>query len=166
MSITELGALGEFVGSIAVLATLVYLAFQTRQNGLMLSQSKDAQTATMIQANMNLWHNLYGRILESAETARIFRAVKSGREVANEDRERVDALLTMWMLNLENLLFQSRLNPFLDNVDEILEPIFDQNVAMFMSSAHAREWWRSSSRVFGPNVVAAIDAALLRQRAD
>ena len=30
MSITELGALGEFVGSIAVLGTLIYLAIQTR----------------------------------------------------------------------------------------------------------------------------------------
>ena len=36
MSITELGAVGEFVGAIAVLATLVYLAYQTRQNTLML----------------------------------------------------------------------------------------------------------------------------------
>lgn len=32
MTITELGALGEFVGSILTLATLVYLAIQIRQN--------------------------------------------------------------------------------------------------------------------------------------
>ena len=32
MSISELGSLGEFVGSIAVLATLIYLAMQIRQN--------------------------------------------------------------------------------------------------------------------------------------
>lgn len=32
MSITELGALGEFVASFGVLATLVYLAIQMRQN--------------------------------------------------------------------------------------------------------------------------------------
>ena len=32
MTIQDLGALGEFLGSIAVLATLVYLALQTRQN--------------------------------------------------------------------------------------------------------------------------------------
>ena len=31
MSIMELGALGEFVGSILVLGTLVYLALQVRQ---------------------------------------------------------------------------------------------------------------------------------------
>jgi hypothetical protein len=32
MTITELGALGEFIGSIAVIATLIYLAVQIRQN--------------------------------------------------------------------------------------------------------------------------------------
>ena len=32
MTLMELGALGEFLGSIAVLATLIYLAVQLRQN--------------------------------------------------------------------------------------------------------------------------------------
>ena len=32
MTITELGALGEFVGAIAVVATLIYLALQVRQH--------------------------------------------------------------------------------------------------------------------------------------
>ena len=32
MSIMELGALGEFVGSIAVVITLIYLALQLKQN--------------------------------------------------------------------------------------------------------------------------------------
>ena len=36
MTITELGALGEFVGAIAVVATLIYLAFQVRQAQLMM----------------------------------------------------------------------------------------------------------------------------------
>ena len=32
MTVVELGALGEFVGSIATIATLLYLALQVRQN--------------------------------------------------------------------------------------------------------------------------------------
>ncbi len=34
LTIQDLGAIGELLGSIAVLATLVYLALQTRQNTL------------------------------------------------------------------------------------------------------------------------------------
>jgi hypothetical protein len=41
MSISELGSLGEFIGSLVVLVTLVYLVFQLRQNTLsMRSQSR------------------------------------------------------------------------------------------------------------------------------
>ena len=45
MSITELGALGEFVGAIAVVATLIYLAIQVRQNtGMMRAQIYQARS--------------------------------------------------------------------------------------------------------------------------
>ncbi len=42
MTIQDLGALGELLGSVAVLATLVYLALQTRQNTLAISAQVDA----------------------------------------------------------------------------------------------------------------------------
>ena len=42
MSIQDLGALGELIGSVAVLATLVYLTLQTRQNTMAISAQVDA----------------------------------------------------------------------------------------------------------------------------
>ena len=42
LTIQDLGALGEFFGSIAVLATLVYLALQTRQNTKAIQAQLDA----------------------------------------------------------------------------------------------------------------------------
>ena len=42
LTIQDLGALGELIGSIAVLATLVYLALQTRQNTMALGAQLDA----------------------------------------------------------------------------------------------------------------------------
>ena len=44
MTVMELGALGEFVGSIAVIATLIYLALQIRQN---TSQQKREETISI-----------------------------------------------------------------------------------------------------------------------
>ena len=76
MSLAELGSLGEFVGSIAVLATLIYLAYQTRQNGRMLAQSKEAQTASVTQANVDTWDGIFRPILESPDVARCTEALK------------------------------------------------------------------------------------------
>ncbi|MFQ5548379.1 MAG: hypothetical protein ACE5FV_08815 [Woeseia sp.] len=49
MSIIELGALGEFLGSIAVLATLVYLSVQIRQNTRSMDESKKLALAQTYQ---------------------------------------------------------------------------------------------------------------------
>ena len=42
MTIQDLGALGELIGSVAVLATLIYLTLQTRQNTMAISSQVDA----------------------------------------------------------------------------------------------------------------------------
>ncbi len=42
LTIQDLGALGELLGSVAVLATLVYLALQTRQNTRAIGAQLDA----------------------------------------------------------------------------------------------------------------------------
>lgn len=89
---------------------------------------------------MNLWHNLYGKILDSPEVAEIFRAVRDGENVAIENRERREALLVMWVLALENLVFQSRHNPFVEDIENLLAAVVDRNVAIFMASQSAREW--------------------------
>ena len=44
LTIQDLGALGELLGSVAVLATLVYLALQTRQNTMAISAQLEAAT--------------------------------------------------------------------------------------------------------------------------
>ncbi len=48
MTIQDLGALGEFLGSIAVLATLVYLALQTRQNTMAIRAQLDGARLTSV----------------------------------------------------------------------------------------------------------------------
>lgn len=42
MTIQDLGALGELIGSVAVLATLIYLTMQTRQNTRAIAAQVDA----------------------------------------------------------------------------------------------------------------------------
>ncbi len=54
MSLIELGALGEFMGSIAVLATLVYLVFQIRQNTLSIRSQSRFHVLEALNADMKL----------------------------------------------------------------------------------------------------------------
>ena len=53
LTIQDLGALGELLGSVAVLVTLIYLALQTRQNTLAISAQLDAaRISTLISINL------------------------------------------------------------------------------------------------------------------
>ena len=48
MTIVELGALGEFLGSIVVLFTLVYLAVQVKQGNRSLGESRKLALAQLL----------------------------------------------------------------------------------------------------------------------
>lgn len=49
LTIQDLGALGELLGSVAVLVTLIYLAMQTRQNTMAIAAQLDATRVTTSQ---------------------------------------------------------------------------------------------------------------------
>ena len=49
MTIQDLGSIGEFVASIGVIVSLVYLAVQIRQNSKQLGDSAKQATQTSIQ---------------------------------------------------------------------------------------------------------------------
>ena len=55
MTLTELGALGEFVGGIAVLVTLIYLVVQLRQN---TTTTRSSAYQSWIAVHDNLFYSL------------------------------------------------------------------------------------------------------------
>jgi len=64
-----LGNYGEFVGAIAVVATLVYLAFQIRQNTKQLSLNEEASRVAVANASATAFRVERRSAYESAELA-------------------------------------------------------------------------------------------------
>jgi len=91
MNIMELGALGEFVGAIAVVVTLIYLAVQLRQ-------TTKTVRVSMIQAAERGVSDIVAAWSRDAETAALMR---KGREAFNElddDQKALVALLVRRLL--------------------------------------------------------------------
>ena len=79
----------------------------------------------------------------------MYRSVKAGERVSDEEYERLEVLLTMFALRLENLMIQYRLQPVtLENLDETLENIFDHWVKLLTTSPSSKDWWRHSRTSF------------------
>ena len=67
MTISELGSIGEFIGAIGVVVTLIYLAFQIRQNTVQLEQNASmAKAAAVNNSNIALRQTRQGIFLSEA----------------------------------------------------------------------------------------------------
>ena len=89
MDITTLAAWGEFLGGIAVVVSLIYLASKVRQNSRLLR----ASTASATIATNADFSNL---IVQDSEVARIVREGMADRSsLPEDDMQSFDALLGM-----------------------------------------------------------------------
>lgn len=68
MTVMELGALGEFVGAIAVVVTLVYLAIQIRQNTHAMAENRRLALAQTYQMRADA---LQSMLVQAAESSHI-----------------------------------------------------------------------------------------------
>jgi hypothetical protein len=80
------GAIGEILGALAVLVTLLYLARQLREN----TASNKAATAWSMINSFNAAH---GEIFSSRETAELAARMLSGEPLDRPDRARVNSMV-------------------------------------------------------------------------
>ena len=95
MSIMELGALGEFVGSILVLGTLVYLAVQVRQG---IAHSR----FTTNQAIMGAGHAAWLAVMQSPELATVMTKLETGEPLVEPEPAQVYAFANILMIFYHN----------------------------------------------------------------
>ena len=78
MTIIELGALGEFLGAIGVIATLAYLAIQIRQNTRSLNASQRLALAQTYQMRSDGLQNMLVHAASSTIGGIIYKATEAG----------------------------------------------------------------------------------------
>ncbi len=98
MTLSQLAQLGEFIGGVAVLATLVYLAVQIRQNTAAFLTSSTAQAAEPI-------YRMAEPLFHDGEFADIVQRGIAGLEhLTPEERFRFRNWASMMLYGYENLL--------------------------------------------------------------
>lgn len=97
MTISELGSLGEFVGAIAVVITLIYLAFQIRQNTGQLEQNASMVKAAAVNNSNIALRQTRQALFQSETVSELFLA-------GNEDCSNLSDLeLIRYRLMLQNI---------------------------------------------------------------
>jgi hypothetical protein len=78
MTLEDLGNIGDFVGGIAVILTLIYLAIQIRQNTAQIAQNGKIVKASAHQDYTALVHNFNSRLAADREFAELWLKARDG----------------------------------------------------------------------------------------
>jgi hypothetical protein len=136
MNLTTLGAIGEFVSGIAVLITLIYLAYQTRLSVRMHEQSVNDLQSQIFSQNADGWVEFF---LQSSTDERLASIVgKLQRAIPLEEPEisSAELFLNAFFLRLENTEYQ-RSKGNVEGVDTLLR----KQVSVYSASPDFQAWW-------------------------
>lgn len=133
-----LGNIGDFLGGIGVVITLIYLASQIRQN------TQSVRASAFQAAQRDIADKLDG-LSNDPELIRIFFDGNHKFEsFSKEDRRRYAAFMTGWLRRYETLLYQTHLG----NIDrEQWEGQLSELRTAFKYPG-ARAWWGQASGSF------------------
>ncbi len=101
MTIMEFGAIGEFIGAFAVVATLIYLAIQMRQNANALKLISARSITEELQETFSL-------LASDQELAEIFVKASGESSLQGAERVRYYTLSSNLVRVYENAFLQSR----------------------------------------------------------
>lgn len=150
MSIAQLlGNFGEFVGAIAVVGTLIYLAVQVRQsresleaNTHAIDESRRLTRAEGVRQVAYHWEDINHRVAQNRENASIF--VKGSRNLS--DLDEVEQLIYGDLLGAffthQVSTVQMARDGFLD--EEFARLVDDVVIAILRSHQGARTWWEAT----------------------
>ena len=102
MTISDLGSLGEFVGSIAVVVTLIYLTTQLRQNTRAIRAAATQALDKSITDNIALWAS-------SRETAVLMeRGLEAYESLSEEESIHFHTLISVFFLSMDSNFWSHR----------------------------------------------------------
>ena len=150
LDITTLAAWGEFIGGIAVVASLIYLASQLRQTTRLQRASTTAATAQMQFSHIAL-------IVQDPEMARIWwEGLEDFDSLSDSDRRRFVPYMTMQFLE------QDHRHQFVQDgaVSSAMREQADLGVRWLVEHSGGRRWWSEWGRIFSQEFRSYVDGLI------
>ncbi len=140
MNWEAIGAVGEAVGAIGVVATLAYLAVQIRQNtGATRAASHHAVIEALNQGNLAQ--------AQDAELAQIFVSGLKDRGVLTEvERQRFDSLCLAYFHVFDSLWYSAKVG----TAERDLLLSEEKGFVYLMDSPGVYDWWEANPYAFSP----------------
>ena len=144
------GAIGEIVGALAVVISVIYLAVQIRR------QTDQSRLAASRELATN-WIESLNQLVESESFAELYlRASADYQSLPNTDRVRIMAHWGQIMRIIE----QQYLHVKEGNIDPVFFDSSDQALVEWLRSPGVQQWWAIYRDVFSDEFCAFVDVRL------
>ncbi|MCH7866487.1 MAG: hypothetical protein IH881_02245 [Myxococcales bacterium] len=138
MTIQDLGSIGEFAGALAVIASVIYLAAQIRQNTRTVR-------ATSSLSFVQLSQNFSAMLITDEKVARLYRlGLKDSSQFGEDEAVQFDALMITVFRDFQNTFQQYRKN----QLDEEEWEVFARNILWTFRQPGIQQWWQSRRVMF------------------
>lgn len=130
MTIQDWGALGELVGAVAVVVTLIFLTTQIRQN-------TKTMRATAVEAAMSRSADLYSALINDKELHALLRRSLGGERLDDDEWGRVMLFHYMNLRSVETALYQREQRLF---DEQTFDGLWNQGLTNFCRNPQYREF--------------------------
>lgn len=150
MTLSELANIGELIGGIAVVASLVYLAVQIRQN------TRTVRGSTLHQ-NTDLWISVFLRLVEPSIARAYVAGMTASPDISPLHYTQFFFICRAMFLGYENQYYQMRQGV----LDTETYAGYQRSIsAQFLAFRGFRIWWQQSRSVFSTSFVEHVDAMI------
>jgi hypothetical protein len=149
-TLQALGSLGEFIGAIGVVISLIYLAQQMVQN---TKSVRAASFNSMVQNSLRLLEHAFR---DSEFAAFLERAEREPEALTPAERVRWDAYMTAVFRHFGNLVYQHRVGA----IDTQMWESYQRTLKDDLRRGSWADWYRSHSYLFSDALTAQVEEAL------
>lgn len=144
MDLRDLGNLGEFIGAVAVVISLIYLAVQIRQNTRSLrAGAHQSITAHIAELNRT--------VVEHADVAHLMeRGLRDLASLTSEERRRFHAYNSARFRHYDNLYYQYRAG----TLEESQWRGFHNLLRFHLRQPGLARWWEDTADFYSPEFAA------------
>ena len=156
MDIMALGAIGELVGGVAVIASLIYVGRQVRQSA---DQTQQRNAIERAQAGREITraYDSFALAFSGAEEMRMLRTGMSDFDSLDpNDQARLHLLLSMRVSHAASIQLAAKEGL----VDEGFARAWVRALAAWVATPGLQSWWDRARQVYHEDIVADIEALL------
>ena len=154
-----IGAIGEIIGAIAVVVSLVYLAAQIKHNTVQVEEQVKALHQEALSASANDFTRFRLSIAQDPQVASLWRKGKEDFSALTPDEKaQIEMLFSELFWAYESMLMRRGL----DAIDDDLWSLVEQNIDVWIANPGIREWWSSERKFHSSDFVSVVDGIASR----